>query len=322
MKKGLIPLVFILLSFTLLTSCNSQKDIDQQVKDYVKEKYKFNVAITYREGKNEGNMGDRIFQVIKNSQPKIEFHVYLSGVINPKIQGDDYPEQKKAYEYSQQFFKENTQKIKRFGYDQIKFSASANGLDVSVVTNQEVSSRDQNSLERLLEFVQIVNRFKEDSLRTETISSIIIHHKNSQNKIVVNGINSITDSKILTQQLNKDAYFVNKALFQRDKALFQSMEKDIKEIGYSYKYGLNVGMVKETIFCNEDNIKNGECFGGYDLTLEGPRDSKSLYQLAQTLKSQDIKIKDVFLPEKPSLLIENIDKITSPQQIDLILDRK
>lgn len=73
MKKGLIPLVFILLSFTLLTSCNSQKDIDQQVKDYVKEKYKFNVAITYREGKNEGNMGDRIFQVIKIANQKLNF---------------------------------------------------------------------------------------------------------------------------------------------------------------------------------------------------------------------------------------------------------
>ncbi len=322
MAKKILFIVFILLSFTLLTACNSQKNIDQQVKDYIKQKYKFNVNITNREGKNEGNMGDRIFLVTKNNQPKIEFHVFLSGIINPKIESDDYPDQKKAYGYGQEFLKESSKKLNQIGYNQIKFSASANALDINVVSKEDITTRNQNSLNRLLDFVRLVNHFKEEQLQSETIHSIILNKKNSPDTIVLNNVNTITDINSLIQQLNKDPYFVNKSLFERDKTIFQSIEKDIKGIGFRYKYGLSVGTVKDSIFCYRDNIKNSECSGGYDLILEGPRDSKNLYKLAQTLKNQEIKIQNVYLPDKPSLLIENIEIITSSQQIDLILNRK
>ncbi len=202
MKRRLVLVLLLLLSFTLLTACGSDKKMDNKVKDYVHEKYGFNIDITERDSVNEGNMGDLSYIVTKSEKPKVQFTVNLSGMIFSTVTKDDYFLQEKAYRYSQQFIKKNDQKLKSFGYDHIDFASSnVQGLDVSVDTNQTISLNDQSSIDQLLEFIQLLNQYKEANLYEVNFDRLTISNNQDDSIIHLNKINKIHDLNSLNKQL-------------------------------------------------------------------------------------------------------------------------
>ncbi|MGJ7919005.1 hypothetical protein [Neobacillus sp. LXY-4] len=323
MTKRMISIFFMIFSFTILSACESEQDIDKLIQNYVKEKYGFTADITNREGKNEGNMGDRTYTVQKSSKPQIKFQVHLTGMLKSKIEGDNYHDQKKAYELSQKFFKFNQPKLEMLNFEDVYFTASTGGLVVNAVSSKEISFNQPGSIDHLLEFVLIANTFKNEHLpSTSSIESIKIFNKTTKLTFALNEINTITNKDALLKELNNDPDFVNDSLFKRDFTAFQLMEKELEKIGYRFTNGLTIGMVKESIYCYGKNITNGECTGGYEVKLDGPKDPKNLFALVQILKNnQEIKIKDIVIPGSPLIMIENIESITSAQQIKLMLDK-
>ncbi|KAA0547817.1 hypothetical protein FZW96_08705 [Bacillus sp. BGMRC 2118] len=76
----------VLILFLLLIGCESEKEIDEQVKQYVSVELGIqDINIIYSEKKNEGNMGDRSYVIETKKYPIIEFSVYLEGLVNTKI---------------------------------------------------------------------------------------------------------------------------------------------------------------------------------------------------------------------------------------------
>lgn len=319
MLKKRFVIIVLIACFSLLTGCESNQEIDSLIQDYIKENHGFNVKIINRESKNEGNMGDRTYLVKQAKDPSIQFSVYLSGMLNSTIEGDNYRKQKEAYEYAQQFIASNEATLQQFVYQQITFSSTSDGLTVSAASKNEISLQNPVSIDYLLDFIHRLNLFQAEMLQGEKIASVKITHKKSNQLLSIADINAITDKGALVEKLNEDTDFVNYSLFKRDYTAFQTMEKELYKIGYELKDGLTIGMVDESIYCYGKNITNGECTGGFEIKLNGPTDAKSLYTMVKALKKQDIKIKDVIIPSKPMIMLENIDSITSIQQIKLFL---
>lgn len=319
MLKKRFVIIVLIACFSILTGCESKQEIDTLIQDYVKEKHGFNVKIINRESKNEGNMGDRTYLVKQTTDPEIQFSVYLSGMLSSTIEGDNYQKQKEAYEYAQQFITSNEEKLLQSGYSKLVFSTSTNGLVVSAASRNEISLQDSLSIDYLLAFINSLNRFQAEMPHDEKIASVKITHTESNQFLSITDINEITDKDALVGKLNEDTDFVNYSLFKRDFTDFQAMENELYKIGYKLKSGLTVGMVDESIYCYGKNITSGECTGGFEIKLNGPTDAKSLYTMVEALKKQNIKIKDVVIPGKPMIMLENIDNITSVQQIKLML---
>jgi len=316
----MLSIVIMFICFSLLTGCESSPDIDILIHDYVKDKYNFNVDIISRESKNEGNMGDRTFTVQQTNPPNIKFNILLSGMLHSTVEGDNYRKQKEAYGYTQPFLSENKQTLHQLGFDQIVFSATADGLTVSALSKKPISLSDSSSIEHLLGFLMALNRYQAETLNDdETIESVLITHNQSKQSISIPNIHMITDQKALVDKLNQNPDIVNDFLFQRDYASFQALEKALNKISYQLKNGLTVGMIDESFYCYGKNIKDGECSGGYEIKLSGPKDAAHLFKAVELLKKQDINIKDIVIVGKPIIMLENIDDITSVQQIKLIL---
>ncbi|MEL3959971.1 hypothetical protein [Lysinibacillus endophyticus] len=68
--------IMVLLIVLFLVGCDSEEEVDRKVQDYIKETYGFEVDITYRESLNEGNMGDRIYQV-QRTDINVRIKVYI-----------------------------------------------------------------------------------------------------------------------------------------------------------------------------------------------------------------------------------------------------
>lgn len=317
----MLSFVFIFLCFSLLTGCESDQDIDKLIQEYVKDKYSFTVEIVSRESKNEGNMGDRTFTVRQTNEHNIQFNIFLSGILNSTVEGDNYQKQKEAYGYTQPYLRENKETLQQLGFNQIVFAASADGLTVSALSKKPLSLKDSLSIEHLLDFLLSLNRYQAEVLQDETIAFVKITNNQSKQSISITDIHTITDQKALVENLNQNPDLVNDFLFQRDYASFQALEKSLNKINYHLNNGLTVGMIDETFYCYGKNIKDGKCSGGYEIKLSGPKDAASLFKAVELLKKQDIHIKDVVITGKPMIMLENIDAITSVQQIKLILNQ-
>lgn len=321
MKKRFTFILLLLFSFTLLTACNSEEDADNLVKNYVQDKYGFNVDITSR---NE-NGGEKTYVVKQSEKPNLTFEVILSGSFNAKVKDDTYFANKSANEHSQLFTKQNKEKLEQIDYAKVTFSPSNSsqyGYNISVVMNQELSLNDEKSVDNLLEFIQLINLFDDETLQKENLDDLTITAKDSDLKIILQNIEKITKKSALVKQLNKDSYLVNTSIFENNKPALAEIEKELEKIGYEYKNGLTLGTIAGSFICMDQDIKNGKCVGGYEVNLEGPKDAESLLKLVQILNNQSIKFKNAYLPggDNP-VKLDAIENITTIKQINEILDK-
>ncbi|WP_318505644.1 hypothetical protein [Bacillus sp. T3] len=240
-------------------------------------------------------------------------------MLHSTVEGDNYRKQKEAYSYTQPFLSENKQTLHQLGFDQIVFAAAEDGLIVSAISKKPISLHDTLSTEHLFGLITTLNRYQAKFLQNESIASVKITHNQSKQSISIPNIHMITDQKALMDKLNQNPDLVNDFLFQRDYATFQALEKALNKISYKLKNGLTVGMIDESFYCYGKNIKDGKCSGGYEVKLSGPKDATNLFKAVELLKKQEINIKDIVITGKPMIMLENIDAITSVQQIKLIL---
>lgn len=90
MKK----LIWLLITLSVLAGCESEKEIDRLVSDYAERELGVNnLEFIYRGGIDESNMGDRSYLVKSKDKPRVEFSVYLEGMMETKVVGDDYEDQ-------------------------------------------------------------------------------------------------------------------------------------------------------------------------------------------------------------------------------------
>ena len=327
MKKRLVFILLLLFSFTLLTACNSsEEDVNKLVKDYVQEKYGFNVDITTRESANEGNGGNGAVVVTQTEKPNLTFEVMVSGTFNSKVSDDTYFVNKSAHEHSQLFTKQNKEKLEQFDYAKVTFTpstSSQHGFNLGVEMNQELTLNNEKALDHLLEFIQMVNLFDDETLQKENLDDLTISAKNSDLNITLQNIEKLTKKSSLIKQLSKDSYLVNTSIFEKNKPAFTEIATELEKIGYKYKNGITLGTLTGSFICMDQDIKNGKCVGGYEVNLEGPEDADSLLKLVQTLNNQSIKFKNVYLPggDKP-VKLENIEDITTIKQIKEILKNR
>jgi hypothetical protein len=323
MKKRLVFILLLLFSFTLLTACNSSKeDVNKLVKDYVQEKYGFDVDIRA----NEENGGNRTVVVTQTEKPNLTFEVMVSGALKSKVSDDTYFVNKSAHDHSLLFTKQNKKKLEQFDYAKVKFTpstSSQHGFNLSVEMNQELSLNNEKALADLLEFIRLVNLFDDETLQKENLDDLTITAKNSDLAITLQNIEKITKINDLVKQLSKDNYLVNTSMFEKNKPAFTEIATKLEKIGYKYKNGITLGTLTGSFVCMDQDIKNGKCVGGYEVNLEGPADADSLLKLVQTLNNQTIKFKNVYLPggDKP-VKLDNIEDIKTIKQINEILDKK
>lgn len=113
MKKN-----FMLIAFTLvilsLTGCSVS---DQDLKNYIYDKYNFKVKIISRPLIND-NGGRSSFKVQRVDLPELEFSVYVEGFFDNQIKGDNYKESYIFYKYNQEYMKsELYEKFNKLGFE-------------------------------------------------------------------------------------------------------------------------------------------------------------------------------------------------------------
>ncbi len=156
--------IMVLLIVLFLVGCDSEEEVDRKVQDYIKETYGFEVDITYRESLNEGNMGDRIYQVQRTDDPKVEFTVDLMGMLDTEIVGDNYIIQEKAFLLGENFLKKYGKEVPKLNISNVVFRKSS-GLNIEANYNSTISTFKEETIQPLMEFINLLNRYQESEYK-------------------------------------------------------------------------------------------------------------------------------------------------------------
>jgi len=285
----------------MLTGCETEAKVDKLVLQYVKDEFGLEeVEITYRGGKDESNMGDRSYSVKSKTEPSFEFDVFLEGLINSRIVGDDFAEQEDAYKIKQQFVKTYEAKLKEIGVSDRSFhylfinEKGLSKLEITGLFAKTVSLNDEQSIKHLFTFIQLINEYSK-SLETDYIISDIRaeYPLDDQTQALsfykdVAEIKELSDLKTI---LLENSNFVNEALLQANITSFQQLEKDMSDIGFSFRSGLN----DLSIFCSGENIIDGKC-SGYTFYLEGKNKSESnMKKLKAIINNHPIPVAEIVI---------------------------
>jgi hypothetical protein len=301
-------LLFLLLfSLFTLSGCESEKEVDQIISDYVKKEYSIDSMIIEREGVNEGNMGERTFVLESKEENPVKFEVYLEGMFSTTVTGDNYKEQKEARKAGSEFSSKNKEVLTSNGFRDIEFYTTQGDLVVTAISDNDINLFDGNSLNRLLQLGQLLEKSEPSidwvDLKTKSIEDLVYFQ-----------LFDLKDEEQLKKKLLTNPDVLNVSLFQRDYKKFKAIEEEIVKKGYKLKNGLTVGRDDQTFYCFEDNEKNGECPGGYYFEIIGKSDKESIFEIVSFLKSQPIPI-DGFTVLPEDIYLENLENIISPDQI-------
>ncbi|MGG1679624.1 hypothetical protein ACIFOT_28475 [Neobacillus sp. NRS-1170] len=305
--RNRIAFWLILVLLFSLSACESENDVDQIVRDYVKKEYGIGVTIKKREDVNEGNMGERTFVLKSKEEIPVTFEVHLKGLFSSRVTGDDYQKQKKAAILGNKFWNVNKSELEMLGFHDVEFSF-AEGLHVSSIYEKDINLYDDKSVSTLIHFIGLLNAYNPspDSLTLKT--------KSLDFPIELLGLSRLSDKETLKAVLFNDYNIVNVSLFQRDYDKFKAIEEGVEKRGYQLEFGLTVGAYDQSFYCFKENLNNRECNGGYTVGLKGGKsDRETLFDLVLFLKSQPIRISNVAFHDRGIYL--KLDDINSPQQI-------
>lgn len=306
----------------LIGACETEKDIDHLIKDYIKDKYNFDIDFVSKESINENNFGDRTYVVKSKNEPRIEFNVYLTGMIGSEIERDDYEEQHQAYEWSQLYTSENASLLKEYGYEQLLFKSSHYGIEISFLAKTEISLLKKEEVERLLTFVTSLNSFNRKNMKKNSFSNISINNPNEHTPFIfIDDPQTIVDMNSLIHKLRLNTGLANEEMIQKDYDKFLAFEAELNNVGYMYQYGSLSGNFEKSIYCDSSRLSNGECIGGYSVRLDGSRSESKLYQLIEMINSQQtIDIYSIALVGSPYVEIENVSQIKSLEDFRTVLE--
>jgi hypothetical protein len=300
-------LILSLVSLFLLSGCESEKEVDQIIREYVKREYSFNSKIIEREGVNEGNGGDRTFVVLSKEDIPVTFEVYLKGIFTTKVTGDNYKEQVIARKAGREFSIKNKEVLTSIGFRDIEFSHTQGLFLASAITDNDINVHDSNSVNKLLQFIHLLNH------NEPSVEWLKLNTKSIDEPVDIVGLSDLRDEEQLKKRLFNNLDVINVSLYQREYKKFKAIKDEIEKRGYKLN-GIKVGRSEHTFYCFEDNEKNGECPGGYYFEIEGKFDKEKIFEIVNFLKSQPIHI-DGFNVLPQDIYLEQLDKITSPDQI-------
>ncbi|MCP1143438.1 hypothetical protein [Lysinibacillus endophyticus] len=314
--------IMVLLIVLFLVGCDSEEEVDRKVQDYIKETYGFEVDITYRESLNEGNMGDRIYQVQRTDDPKVEFTVDLMGMLDTEIEGDNYIIQEKAFLLGENFLKKYGKEVPKLNISNVVFRKSS-GLNIEANYNSTISTFKEETIQPLMEFINLLNRYQESEKIEESFDVLNILYLNEKS-VQFNQISEVKTMEQLKEQLYHDLDISNESLKERDEPLFIELEDNLKNLGYQYEYGLKSNDWRfESFGCFQEYYENGECSEGYRLYLKGDNlDKDKIFELIQLLNShpsltfQDIVVSN--LEDDERILFDDIKLIKSMTDIEKV----
>lgn len=306
--RSRIAFWLLLVSVFTLSACESDKEVNQIVRDYMKKEYGVGVSILEREDVNEGNGGDRTFVLKSKEDVPVTFEVYLKGFFSTKVTGDNYTKQKKTAILGSEFLTANKKELALLGFSDIEFS-NQEGLHASAVYNKDINLFDDKSINTLIQFIRLLNTSHPSP------QSLTLKTKSLEVPIELKGLLGLSKKGTLKAVLIHELDVVNVSLFQRDYDKFKAIEEGIEKRGYNLEFGLTVGNFDQSFYCFEENIEFLDCTGGYLISLKGGKtDKKSLFDLVHFLKSQPIRIGNVAFHDN-GIYLEQLDQINSPDQI-------
>nr|WP_263325565.1 hypothetical protein [Neobacillus sp. Marseille-Q6967] len=295
MKRLLLFVLFLLL----LTGCESEKRVDNLVKEYVKEKYGIaEIEITYRGQKDESNMGDRGYVVKSITEPSFEFAVHLEGLLRSKITGDDYLDQEEAYYIGEEFFKAYDKELKAIGYSDIMFKHSYSDnplltvLSAEAVTDQKISLNQEPSIENLFKLIQLLNEYNKILEPKEfQVTTLWVNYPEKQILGISDIVVEINEVSQLKTYLLEKTNFLNEALLEANLDKFKQLEKELVELGFEYGLGFN----NRSIYCYGKDIANAICTG-YSLNIKGEdKSEENIQRLKDVIKNFELPIAQVVI---------------------------
>lgn len=200
--------ILVLLFVLFLVGCDSEEEVDRKVQDYMKERYGFDVDITYRESVNEANMGDRIYQVQRKDDPKVEFIVDLMGILDTKIVGDNYKIQEKVFLIGENFLKKYEKEVSELNISNVVFRKSS-GIIIEANYNSTITIFKEETFQPLMEFINLLNHYKESEKIKENVEELTIYYKNNQSVQITN-ISEVKSIDQLKEQLYHDSDISNR----------------------------------------------------------------------------------------------------------------
>lgn len=293
-----------LLSFLLLTGCESEKEIDRLVSDYVKTELGVeNLEFIYRGGIDESNMGDRSYLMKSKDEPQVEFSVYLEGMMETKVVGDDYEDQLEAYKIGQSFIQENNERLTSIGFTINQFSniqhdySKAKELEVEVSTKRTVSLNDEKVVSDVYALIEILNKMNETIAKDDLlISSLDVDYpffEDEESLMFHDKVDQIGTFEEFYSLLISNPSLVNQALFETNYNSWQALDEQVNTLGFKYAEGMNL----RSISCYEQDLEGLECIGGYNIRLNGDDKSEdNLERLKEILRGSDLPIQRVVIP--------------------------
>jgi hypothetical protein len=294
-----------LISFLLLTGCESEKEIDRLVSDYAKTELGVkNIEVIYRSGIDESNMGERSYLVRSKDEPKVEFSVYLEGILKTKVVTDDYKQQLQAYQVGQSFLKENIEMLNNLGFTINQFSntmhheySTARELKVDVNTNRTISLNDTKSIEDMYTLVEMLNYLNETITEDDfLVSSLVVDYpfySDHESLMFHDNVNQLVTFEEFYSFLISKPSLINQALFETNYNSWQALGEQVNALGFKYAEGMNL----QSISCYEQDLEGLECTGGYNIRLHGEdKSEENLERLKERLRGSDLHIQRVVVP--------------------------
>ncbi len=312
MKRFVTTILLGIVVFTF-SGCESEKDVGELVKRYVKNEYGVNSSILESEDVNEGNGGDRAFVVKSKEDIPVTFEVYLKGIFYSTVTGDDYKEQKKAARLGGLFWNKHKDELQLLGFSHVEFSSDYKLLDAYAVYDREMNLFDENSVKSFTHlFKLLLLQSNPDSI------SVTLKTKSIDEKIEIGSITGLDNEETLKSFFLYDVLIANMSLFKRDYQKFEEMRDGIEKRGYKLEYGMTVGRDDDTFYCFDEYYLKPTCKGGYTVSLLGGKpEQKSLFELAEFLKQQPIPVRNVAFHDH-GIYMEDLSTIKKPEDIEII----
>lgn len=294
-KLFVIPLIAL-----FLVGCESEKEIDELVKEYASDELGLkDIKIIYSEKKNEGNMGDRSYVLRTEKYPILEFSVYLEGLMNTKIVGDDYTAQLDAFKVGETFITKHQEQLYEIDLYDMYFEDpnSDSKLKVTVDASMELSLNEPESIDKLFSLVSLLNEenevIKNDYYTIQTLYSNYSAITGNES-IVLQNLTDIQTIEDLKAVLMKDLDLVNQALIDINFRAIKQLEGELESVGYQF----SVGISDESIECEPSFLSELSC-NGYKIRIEGKdKSEEKLNELQELLTKQEIPISRVTVPNK------------------------
>lgn len=294
----------ILLCFLTLVGCETEKDVDRLVSEYVEAELGVkNLEFIYRGGIDESNMGDRSYLVKSKNEPKMEFSVYLEGILETKVVGDDYEDQFEAYEVSQTFIDQNKEVLTEIGLTINQFSniqhdySSSKELKVEVSTNRTISLNDEKIVKDLYSLIEMLYNMNKtiaaDDLLISTLAVDYPFYSDDESLMFHDQVDQLHTFEEFHSLLTGNSYLVNQSLFETNYNSWQTLDEQVNTLGFKYAEGMNL----QSISCYEEDLKGLDCIGGYNIRLNGnDKSEENLDKLKDLLRGSDLHIKRVVIP--------------------------